>query len=93
MIPAGYPQEMPNELRRAVGADARERRVLDRAGVAGGRVLLRVPGRVGELLLGVGLGLASGAVAFVCEEGCMTSESLEVAALGDRRLPVARPVG
>jgi hypothetical protein len=37
--------------------------------------------------------LASGAVAFVCEEGCMTSESLEVAALGDRRLPVARPVG
>jgi ADP-ribosylglycohydrolase len=33
--------------------------------------------------------LASGAVAFVCEEGCMTSESLEVAALGDRRLPVA----
>jgi hypothetical protein len=33
--------------------------------------------------------LASGAVAFVCEEGCMTSESLEVTALGNRRLPVA----
>jgi hypothetical protein len=32
--------------------------------------------------------LASGAVAFVCEEGCMTSDSLEVTALGDRRLPV-----
>ena len=31
--------------------------------------------------------LASGAVAFVCEEGCMTSEALEVTALRDRRPP------